>query len=94
MKLVDFKHEQNYLFSLTFANGECKVVDLQHLLEKHLDVAELSSARLDKDWGCLEFKDGMVDIEPKTLYRYANKETNQLPATASSHPIGASQTAS
>lgn len=94
MKLVDFKHQQNYLFSLTFANGECKVVDLKHLLEKHLDVADLSTARLDKDWGCLEFKDGMVDIEPKMLYRYANKETNPLPATTSGSRIGTSQAAS
>ena len=71
MKLVDFKQQQNYLFSLTFANGESKVVDLKYLLEKHLDVADLSSARLDKDWGCLEFKGGRVDIDPKTLYCYA-----------------------
>ncbi|MEQ1637704.1 MAG: hypothetical protein ABL903_13545 [Methylococcales bacterium] len=51
MKLVDFKYQQNYLFSLTFANGESKVADLKQLLEKHLEVADLSTARLNKDWG-------------------------------------------
>jgi hypothetical protein len=29
---------------------------------------ELNSASIDKDWGCLEFKNGLVDIEPKTLF--------------------------
>ena len=28
---------------------------------------------IDKDWGCLEFNGGMVDIEPKILYKYCVK---------------------
>jgi len=29
---------------------------------------EIKTAHIDKDWGCLEFKNGLVDIEPNTLY--------------------------
>ncbi len=34
--------------------------------------SELQTARINKEWGCLEFKDGAVDIEPVTLYKYRN----------------------
>ena len=43
----------------------------------------LNTAQLNKDWGCLEFNDGAVDIEPKTLYRYATIEDNNSPITRS-----------
>lgn len=78
MKLVDFKYQQNYFFTLTFENGECKDIDLKNLIGKYVDVNQLNSAQLNKDWGCLEFNNGMVDIAPKTLYNYAQQQSNQL----------------
>ncbi len=83
MKLVEFKHLKGYFFILTFENGETKETDLTSLLAKHVDETNLSTAQLNKDWGCLEFNGGAVDIEPKTLYRYATKEDNNSPITRS-----------
>ena len=83
MKLIEFKHLKGYVFILTFENGETKETDLTSLLAKHVDETNLSTAQLNKDWGCLEFNGGAVDIEPKTLYRYATKEDNNSPITRS-----------
>lgn len=76
MKLVNFKYQQNYIFILTFENGESIKTDLKNLLEKHIDINNLNTAQLNKDWGCLEFNNGKVDIDPKTLYRYAVQQSN------------------
>jgi hypothetical protein len=70
MKLVDFAHQEGFVFKLAFENGETRQADLSELLKPHIGMIQLDTARIDKDWGCLEFNDGMVDIEPKTLYRY------------------------
>ena len=83
MKLIEFKHLKGYVFILTFENGETKETDLTSLLAKHVDENNLSTAQLNKDWGCLEFNGCAVDIEPKTLYRYATKEDNNSPITRS-----------
>ncbi len=74
MKLLCFKHTQGYQFNLTFANGETRLVDLTELVSRYVSPDAVSSARLDPEWGCLEFNNGMVDIEPKTLYQYAKKQ--------------------
>ncbi|ADL55744.1 DUF2442 domain-containing protein [Gallionella capsiferriformans] len=71
MKLRQFEQQQNYIFGLTFANGEFIETDLTPLIKDHVNATELASARIDQDWGCLEFKDGAVDIEPDTLYKWA-----------------------
>ena len=83
MKLIEFKHLKGYVFILTFENGETKETDLTNLLAKHVDETNLSTAQLNKDWGCLEFNGGAVDIEPKTLYQYATKEDNNSSGTHS-----------
>lgn len=70
MKLTHFEQHEAYQFSLTFENGEFFEADLQGLIGRYVTEDSLVTARLDKDWGCLEFLDGRVDIEPKTLYRY------------------------
>ena len=70
MKLQDFKQIDGYKFFLIFDDGVKKEVDLNELLKEKVTLQELGSASIDKDWGCLEFKNGMVDIEPKTLYKY------------------------
>jgi hypothetical protein len=31
----------------------------------------LNTGEIDPEWGCLQFQQGSVDIEPSTLYRYA-----------------------
>lgn len=71
MKLIAFKHLSSYRFLLTFENGETLEADLQALIGHHVDLDALDTARLDADWGCLEFNGGTVDIEPKTLFRFA-----------------------
>lgn len=75
MKLIEFKQKKEYHFILKFMNGEVKEVDLKELIGKHVSLIDLKSAKLNEEWGCLEFKSGMVDIEPKTLYKYASQKT-------------------
>jgi hypothetical protein len=70
MKLKQFKQIEGYNFFLTFDDGLQKEVNLEPLLKEKIQPKDLESAFIDKDWGCLEFKNGMVDIEPKTLYKY------------------------
>nr|VFK12382.1 MAG: Protein of unknown function (DUF2442) [Candidatus Kentron sp. LPFa] len=70
MKLQRFQNT-GFEFSLLFADGETILVDLQPLIGAHVLEEDLASARIDPDWGCLEFRNGAVDIEPTTLYRYA-----------------------
>ncbi len=72
MKLINFKYIDNYKFILTFENRETREVDLKNLISHKVSTKELKSAKIDKDWGCLEFNNGLVDIEPKTLYEYSN----------------------
>ncbi len=74
MKLVHFKQLSGYLFMLTFQNGKITKTDLMDLINCHVKANELDTARINSEWGCLEFKGGMVDIEPKTLYNYATTE--------------------
>jgi hypothetical protein len=71
MKLKHFEHYEGYRFLLTFDNGEIKEVDLIDLIGSDVSVDELNTARIDPEWGCLEFNEGKVDIEPKTVYRFA-----------------------
>jgi hypothetical protein len=79
MQLVAFEHGIGYNFRLTFANGENIEVDLKELIFNYVDLNSLSTAKINSEWGCLEFKAGMVDVEPKTLYKYAtNNRSNQV----------------
>ena len=71
MKLNNFTYIKDYRFMLFFENGEKKEVDLSGLIKKHVDMQNIKSAEINREWGCLEFKGGMVDIDPKTLYRHA-----------------------
>lgn len=71
MKLQNFTQQDGYKFELVFENGEIKDADLQNLIGQYVELNALNTAQIDKDWGCLEFKNGLVDVEPKTLYRYA-----------------------
>lgn len=75
MKLIRFQHIDGFKFSLTFENGRTANVDLEPLLGSHLSAEQLDSAEIDPDWGCLQFAAASVDIEPKTLYRFAFKES-------------------
>lgn len=71
MKLIKITPKKDYIFTLFFENGESKESDLKELIEKHVSLQQLKTAQINSDWGCLEFNNGMVDIEPKTLYNYA-----------------------
>jgi len=72
MKLIKFKIIKDYIFDLYFEDKSIKNVDLSDLIQSKVSKDELSTAHIDSDWGCLEFKNGFVDIEPKTLYSFAN----------------------
>jgi len=74
MKLRSFQQEQGYRYRLTFESGEVISVDLRELIATHVSEEQLQTAHLDSEWGCLEFKDGQVDIEPRTLYRFARQQ--------------------
>ncbi|SJM91182.1 DUF2442 domain-containing protein [Crenothrix polyspora] len=71
MKLKQFQHLDAYFFLLTFENDDIKEADLAALIGHYVALNELSTARIDSEWGCLEFNDGNVDIAPKTLYQFA-----------------------
>ncbi len=75
MKLKKFEYLEGYRFKLEFVNGEIKAVDLTDLIAKHVGVEDLPSACIDPEWGCLQFKNGNADIEPKTLYRFATSNS-------------------
>jgi hypothetical protein len=70
MKLKSFERLDNYFFYFTFENGEMGEVSLEELVSSHVGLDELNTAFINKEWGCLEFKNGAVDIEPKTLYKF------------------------
>jgi hypothetical protein len=71
MKLVKFIHHQGYWFTLLFENGESKESDLSALIGNYVSPDNLDTARVNSEWGCLEFNNGMVDIDPNTLYCHA-----------------------
>ena len=75
MKLTRFERGPGYEFALTFENGECVTVNLEPLIGKYLSPDELASGEIDPDWGCLQFQEGSVDIEPTTLYAYAQRSS-------------------
>ncbi len=72
MKLKTFRQKNGFEFVFEFENGERKEADIEQLVSKYLQPNELKSAKLNGEWGCLEFKDGAVDIEPRTLYKYCS----------------------
>lgn len=72
MKLKAFEQKHDYEFIFVFENGECKEVNLESLVAKYLQPDELGTTMINYEWGCLEFKDGAVDIEPNTLYKFCD----------------------
>lgn len=64
MKLVNFEHQQDYFFTLTFDNGVCKETDLRVVIEKYVKLNALNTGQINSEWGCLEFNNGLVDINP------------------------------
>ena len=70
MKLLKFKNLGGYRFSLVFEEDRFPVADLKSLIGEKVALSDLDTARIDEDWGCLEFKDGNIDIEPETLHRF------------------------
>lgn len=73
MKLKNFSHLGDYRFKFQFENGEIKNSDLKDLISSKVSLDEVSTAKIDSEWKCLEFKNGMVDIDPKTLYKYCSQ---------------------
>ena len=71
MKLTALERRHGFKFALTFCNGERVTVDLEPLIGNYVSTDSLGTAEIDPDWGCLQFREGSVDIEPATLYRYA-----------------------
>ena len=83
MKLTRFERGAGFEFALTFENGERVTVNLEPLIGKYLSPDELASGEIDPDWGCLQFQDGSVDIDPTTLYRYAQRSSGTSETCAS-----------
>jgi len=81
MKLIKITHLTDYKFILFFENGESKETNLKELIAKHVNIEQVKTAKINPEWGCLEFNAGKVDIEPKTLYKFANT-ANNIPAAA------------
>ena len=80
MKLQQIEPRENYRFLLKFENGEFFLADLENLIAEFVEKQELKTAEINQEWGCLEFKCGKVDIEPKTLYRYAKNNALSKPS--------------
>jgi len=59
MKLMKFKNKEDYIFDLEFENGMSRHIDISGLIKEKVTQSELKTARIDKDWGCLEFKNGI-----------------------------------
>lgn len=78
MKLKTFEQKCDYEFIFVFENGEQKYSDIKGLVAKYLKPDELKTATINNEWGCLEFKNGTVDIEPNTLYKYCEVHTLPL----------------
>ena len=73
MKLLCIEQLSGYHFSLVFAEDRFADADLEPLVGEQVKLSELKAARVDEEWGCLEFKGGLVDVEPKTLHRFCEK---------------------
>jgi hypothetical protein len=71
IKLIKCEQQVGYRFVLTFESGEVRNVDLENLIGHFVDDNTLHTANINAEWGCLEFKGGIIDIEPNTLYQYA-----------------------
>lgn len=71
MKLSQFAQQHDYIFSLNFADGTHLETDLALLISAHVSPQELNTARIDPEWGCLEFNNGAIDTAPKTLHHWA-----------------------
>jgi hypothetical protein len=78
MKLREIEHKKDYCFLTKFENGEVIISDLKNLISKFVEPNEVKTAKINNDWGCLEFKNGAVDIEPKTLYHYAKNQQDKI----------------
>ena len=74
MKLLKFKNLGEYRFSLVFEADRFPNLDLKSLIGEKVGLGDLGTARIDEDWGCLEFKDGDIDIEPETLYSFCQQQ--------------------
>lgn len=74
IKIKEIQHQNDYSFLLKFENGEIISANLRDLISSYVNQQELNTARVNQEWGCLEFNNGKVDIEPKTLYHYAKKQ--------------------
>jgi len=79
MKLKQFEHCNGYVFKLIFNNGEIRETNLEPLIGDYVSLKNIQTARIDPEWGCLEFNAGMVDIEPNTLYHFSSYKKDEFP---------------
>lgn len=78
MRLKHFEIKDKYLFSFDFEDGTHIISNIKELISSKVSENEIQTANIDKEWGCLEFKDGMVDIEPTTLYNFVLKHSKLI----------------
>ena len=77
MRLIKYKNIDDYNFYFEFENKDSGEVNIESLIGKYVTKNELSTVNLNEEWGCLEFKKGLVDIEPQTLYKFFNLRTKR-----------------
>lgn len=73
MKLLKFENLGKYNFSFKFEDGSLHNSNIEQLVKNKINEFELKTAQINSEWGCLEFKTGLIDIEPKTLYNFCRK---------------------
>ena len=79
MKLVHFPYIEGFCFRLCFEDGSTLETDLSQLIKEHVCLEQLSSAKIDPDWGCLEFNEGRIDIKPETKQKKDRPEGDGPP---------------
>ena len=71
MKLQNIQRLNNFIFKLEFINGEIMEVNLASLVKDKVNKIDPTTAKINADWQCLEFNNGSIDIEPKTLFEFS-----------------------
>ncbi len=70
MQLLKCENLGNYHFSLQFKEENFENINLKNLIASKIKQKALQTASVNSEWGCLEFENGLVDIEPKTLFEF------------------------
>ena len=76
LRVSSVKVLDGHRLSLCFSNGQNRVLDMSPLLDKGVfkalrDESVFNDVKINPDFGCLEWKDGEIDIDTDTAYARA-----------------------